>query len=85
MIIKLGAEGRIASYNNALTLRHGGRGQEVRVPWVAGSICYGVEAGQPHPFTGSGAPPGGQGSGVRFSGDVSANPLAVIGCISCLF
>jgi hypothetical protein len=33
-------------------------------------------AGQPHPFTGSEAPPGGQALWVWFSGVVSANTLS---------
>ena len=68
------------SYNNALKLRHGGQGQGVCVPWVAGCICFGAESGQPHPFTGSGAPSGGQALWVRFSGVVSAEPLYDISC-----
>ena len=45
------------------------------MPWVAGRICFGVGAGQPHPFTGSEAPPRGQALRVRFRGVVSAEPL----------
>ena len=48
------------THNNALTLRHGRPKYRVDVPWVAGRICSEVGAGQPHPFTGSGAPLRGQ-------------------------
>jgi len=51
------------------------RGQEECVPLVAGCNCFGAGAGQPHPFTGSEAPPGGQALPVRFRGVVSAKPL----------
>ena len=73
--IALAVVGYYPSANNALTLRHVGKGQGARVPWVAGRICFGVGAGQPHPFTGSGAPPGGTVSagpvrGRRECGDV---------------
>lgn len=69
--MKRGFAGHLTSYNNALTLRHGGKGQGASVPWVAGRICFGERAGQPHPITGSEAPPGGQALRVRFSGVVS--------------
>lgn len=36
------------------------RSKKPDVPWIAGHICFEVEAGQPHPFAGSGAPPEGQ-------------------------
>jgi len=68
----------ITPHNNALTLRHGGTEQEAGVPWIAGGISSGAGAGQPHPFTGSGAPPGGRALRVRFSGVVSAKPLYAI-------
>ena len=68
-------EKRGLSHNNALTLRHGGQEQEVCVPWVAGRTCFGAVAGQPHPFTGSEAPPRRQALQVRLSGVVSAEPL----------
>jgi hypothetical protein len=55
--MQFAAGARHTSHNNALTLRHGGEGQGASVPWVAGRICSGAEAGQPHPFTGSEAPP----------------------------
>jgi hypothetical protein len=74
-IIRHGSAGHHTSDNNALTRRHGGLEQEACVPWVAGRICCGAGAGQPHPFTGSEAPPGGGALWVRFSGVVSANPL----------
>ena len=35
-----GFAGLYPSFDNALTLRHGGQVQEVDVPWVAGSICF---------------------------------------------
>jgi len=66
------------SHNNALTLRHGGQRQGACVPWVAGCICFEAGAGKPHPFTGSGAPPGSWAMPVRLSGVVSANPLCEI-------
>ena len=55
-----GSVGHHPPHNNALTLRHGGLEQEAGVPWVARCICFGARAGQPHPFTGSEAPLGGQ-------------------------
>jgi len=61
-VIEQGVAGHYPSANNALTLRHGLQWQEVCVPWVAGCTCFGVKSGQPHLFSGSGAPPGGQGS-----------------------
>jgi len=67
--------GQVTSYSNALTLRHVGYEQGVCVPWVAGCICFGAGAGQPHPFTGSEAPPGGRALRVRFRDVVSAKPL----------
>ncbi len=51
--IEQGSEGHYPSHNKTLTLRHGGKGQEAGVPWVAGRICSGAGAGQPYPFTGS--------------------------------
>ena len=45
------------------------------MPWVAGCICFGAGAGQPHPFIGSGAPPGGKSLRVRFRRVVSAETL----------
>ena len=43
-------------------LRYVGSGQEASVPWVAEAIA--MEQGQqPHPFTGSEAPPGGRAPG----------------------
>ena len=65
-------EGQDTSYNNALTLRHVGQGHEACVPWVAGGIYFGAGSGQPHPFTGSEAPPSGNG----FAGPVQ-------GCREC--
>ena len=61
--------GQDTSYNNALTLRHGEPGLGACVPWVAGRIYFGAGAGQPHPFTGSGAPPRGQA--LRSGSEVS--------------
>lgn len=69
---------RLTSANKALTLRHGGQEQEASVPWVAGCICFGARAGQPHPFTGSEAPLGGQALQNWFRDIVSAKPLAEI-------
>jgi len=40
----------------------GGKEQGACVPWVAEAIALGCEQ-QPHPFTGSGAPPDGQALG----------------------
>ena len=42
-------------------------------------LLWSMSTGQPHPFTGSGAPPGRQALQVRFSGVVSTEPLAEIG------
>jgi len=62
-VVKQDVEGHEPSSNNALTLRHVGQAQEAFVPWVAGCICSEAEAGQPHPFTGSEAPPRGRAMG----------------------
>ena len=59
-VIEQGVAGHYPSASNALTLRHGGSGQGEGVPWVAGRIYFEAGAGQPHPFTGSVAPPGGR-------------------------
>lgn len=64
-VIEQGFDGHYPSSNNALTLRHDEQGQGVCVPWAL-----------PYPFAGSEAPPGGQALQVRFSGVVSARPLA---------
>jgi hypothetical protein len=77
--IQQGAEGHYPSHNIALTLRHRGQSQGVCVPLVAGRIYFVAGAGQPHPFTGSRAPPGGRAMRVRFSGVVSAESLGEIG------
>ncbi len=76
--VELGSAGHHPPPNKALTLRHGGIRQEACVPWVAGCICFEARAGQPHPFTWSEATPGGPALPVRFSGVVSAEPLADI-------
>jgi hypothetical protein len=54
-----------------------GKSEGQVVPWVA--EAYALEKGQqPHPFTGSEAPPGGRPLRVRLSGVVSARPLGDI-------
>ncbi|KUO76392.1 MAG: hypothetical protein APF77_06755 [Clostridia bacterium BRH_c25] len=78
-VIKQGVEGHYPSANKALTLRHGEKRQEASVPWVAGCICFEAVARQPHPFTGSGAPPRGKALRVQFSGVVSAEPFNEMG------
>jgi len=76
-----GSAGHGTAHNKALTLWHGGQGQVACVPWVAGCICFEAESGQPHPFTGSGAPPRGRPLPARFSGVVSAEPLDETKCV----
>jgi len=75
IIAKLSSAGHHPSPNTTLTLWHDKQEQGASVPWVARCIFSGERSGQPHPFTGSGAPPGGMSLPVRFSGVVSEEPL----------
>jgi hypothetical protein len=68
-VIQYSAVGPHPSDNNALKLRHDGQEQGACVPWVAGCICFGAGAGQPHPFTGCKHR---QGEGLRGSGSAAS-------------
>lgn len=60
------------SDNNALKLRHVEKEQGECVPWVAGCICFGVGAWQPHSLHRERSSTRGTCSGVRFRNVLSA-------------